>query len=105
MSITVIEHWHLNDKASENAFSVMQEMDDLVEDNAHAAAGWDGHARFYQSGLDPHHVMMIYSWSSEEEARAMLDSESAQGLIVDFVERNCTRDRDVEFANELHIDV
>lgn len=105
MSITVIEHWHLTDEASKDAFSVMQAMDDLVEDNAHEAAGWDGHARFYQSSINPHHVMMIYSWKSVEEAKKMLASENDQGLIVDFVKNNCTKDREVEFANELHIDV
>ncbi|MEU3310519.1 hypothetical protein ACWGSK_24045 [Nocardiopsis sp. NPDC055551] len=103
MPVTVIEHWHLNEESSRNAFSVMQEMDDLVEDNAHAAPGWDGHARFFQLEDDTSHVLMIYNWGSKEEAEAMLESE--KDLLADFIRTRCTRDREIEFAEELPVDV
>lgn len=103
MSVTVIEHWHLTEESSRNAFSVMQEMDDLVEDNAHEAPGWDGHARFFQLENDPSHVLMIYTWNSKEEAESMLGSE--KDLLADFIKARCTRDREIEFAEELPVDV
>lgn len=103
MPITVIEHWHLNDDAARDAFAVMQQMDDLLEDNAHDHPGWDGHARFYQPTDDPHRVLMLYSWRTRAEAEALLASE--EPLLRDFVAQHCTRDRQVEFADELHVDV
>ncbi|GAA0624523.1 hypothetical protein GCM10010174_49710 [Kutzneria viridogrisea] len=103
MSLTAIEHWYLTPEAAEKAFEVMQEMDDILEGNAHNSAGWDGHARFFQSHEDPTHVIMYYSWKSKAEHELLLESETA--LLKDFLAKYCTRDREVEYATELPVDV
>ncbi|MCR6482807.1 hypothetical protein M8542_08255 [Amycolatopsis sp. OK19-0408] len=103
MPITVIEHWHLKQEFAAKAFEVMQEMDDLLEDNAHGSAGWAGHARFFKLETEPAHVMMIYPWETRAEHERLLDSEGP--LLDDFVSRYCAREREVEYAEELPVDV
>lgn len=103
MAITVIEHWHLTEEAANDAFAVMQKMDDLLEDNAHDHPGWDGHARFFHLADDPTRVTMFYSWASRSEAESLLASE--EPLLREFTAQYCTSERRVEFANELPIDV
>ncbi|WP_116044944.1 hypothetical protein [Amycolatopsis palatopharyngis] len=101
--ITVIEHWHLKQEFADKAFEVMQEMDDLLEDNAHDSPGWAGHARFFKLGSEPTRVMMIYAWETHAEHKRLLESETP--LLSEFMSRYCTREREVEYAEELPVDV
>ncbi|MDT8912381.1 hypothetical protein [Amycolatopsis sp. PS_44_ISF1] len=103
MAITVIEHWRLKREFTGEAFSLMQKMDDLLEDNAHDSPGWAGHARFFQLGGDPSRVMMIYAWDNREDHERLLSSE--EPLLTDFVAQYCAADREVEYAEELPVDV
>ncbi len=101
--ITVIEHWHLKPQFADKAFEIMQEMDDLLEDNAHDSPGWAGHARFFKLSSEPTHVMMFYTWATRAEHERLLESETP--LLREFVSRYCTREREVEYAEELPVDV
>ncbi|WP_128645451.1 hypothetical protein [Rhodococcus sp. BS-15] len=101
--ITVIETWHLTTEAAENALAVLQEMDELLDDNAHHHPGWAGHARFFQHASDPQRVTMTYPWESVEQATDLIESETP--LLEDFYRRYCVRPREVVFAHELPVDV
>ena len=101
--ITVIETWHLTSDAADNALAVLQEMDDLLDDNAHHHLGWAGHARFFQHASDRKRVTMTYPWESAEQAARLIESEIP--LLKDFYNRHCERPRDVAFTHELPVDV
>jgi heme-degrading monooxygenase HmoA len=103
VSITVIEHWRLKQEFADKAFEVMQEMDDLLEENAHKSPGWAGHARFFKFASEPTRVMMVYAWETRAEHERLLESETA--LLKEFVSRYCSQDREVEYAEELPVDV
>ena len=64
--ISVVEVWHLRPELADRAEQLMQEMDDLLEDNAHGHPGWCGHARFLASTEEPGRVLVLYPWRSAE---------------------------------------
>ena len=101
--ISVVEVWHLRPELADRAEQLMQEMDDLLEDNAHAHPGWCGHARFYASADEPGRVLVLYPWRSRELLDDLVRGE--EPLLADFVARCCTRPREVHVYSELAVDV
>ena len=101
--ISVVEVWHLRPELADRAEALMQEMDDLLEDNAHGHPGWCGHARFFASTEEPGRVLMFYPWRSAELHRDLTRSE--EPLLADFVREYCTRPREVQLYEELAVDV
>ncbi|MFF7699046.1 hypothetical protein [Streptomyces lydicus] len=103
MAITVLETWYLNDDAATQATKVMQQMDDALGDSAHAHAGWNGHATFFQDEADPHQVTWQYSWRSKQDHEDLLKTEEA--LAEPLYRTYCTRPRQIRYATELEVEV
>lgn len=101
--VTVCETWYLKEEHSAQALELMQQMDDLVGPQAHEDPAWAGHASFYQSQADPAVVLMMYAWRSEEEHRALAESE--RELLAGFVAEYCARPRDIAYYTELEVEV
>jgi len=101
--ISVVEVWHLKPELADRAEALMQEMDDLLEDNAHGHPGWCGHARFFASTEEPGRVLVLYPWRSAEPLADLVRGE--EPLLADFVARCCTRPREVHVYEELAVDV
>ena len=101
--ISVVEVWQLRPELAGRAEELMQEMDDLLEDNAHGHPGWCGHARFFASTQDPGRVLVLYPWRSAELLADLVRAE--EPLLADFVARCCTRPREVHVYEELAVDV
>jgi hypothetical protein len=101
--IIVMETWSLRPEFADQALELMQKMDDLVGPNAHADAGWSGHARFYRDHDDPARVLMSDPWRSVDEHRALSDSEET--LLADFQDAYCASPRKVKYFDELPVDV
>lgn len=101
--VMVKETWYLRDEFTDRALELMQEMDDLTGPNAHADPGWAGHARFFQSSADPALVIMIYPWRSLADHDRLRAAEKR--LLADFHTKYCTRERDIEYLEELPVDV
>lgn len=101
--ITVVERWFLTAEAADRALEVMQEMDELVGPPAHRDPGWCGHARFLQSQQRPGEVLMVYPWRSRAMHEELRRAEEP-GLRTLYA-RSCTRPREIEYYDELPVDV
>jgi hypothetical protein len=101
--VTVKETWYLRGEVADRALELMQEMDDLTGPNAHADPGWAGHARFFLRGTDPSQVIMIYPWRSVADHTRLREAEKS--LLADFHTKYCNRERDIEYMEELPVDV
>ncbi|UMO99831.1 hypothetical protein [Amycolatopsis sp. EV170708-02-1] len=101
--ITVKETWYLREDIADRAMELMQEMDDLTGPNAHDDPGWAGHARFFRRETEPGQVIMIYPWRSHEDHARLRAAEKS--LLAEFHTKYCTRERDIEYLEELPVDV
>jgi len=81
----------------------MQEMDELLEANAHGHPGWCGHAEFLQSEENNSELLVVYPWRSKDLHADLLSSE--ERLLKDFVKKYCSAPRKIRYFFELPVEV
>lgn len=101
--ITVMETWFLAPGLEGRAFEILQEMEDLLGPAAHAHPGWLDHAQFLQCQDDPRRLVVLYPWRSRELLDDLLAGEEPR--LRRYVERYCSRPREVLCFSELPVDV
>ena len=101
--VTVMEKWFLRPEVADHGLEIMQEMDDLLESEAHEDPAWSSHARFYRSRTVPNEFIMIYPWRSVEEHGQLRAKE--EPILADFYARYCSAKRDISYYEELQVEV
>jgi hypothetical protein len=101
--IIVVETWSLKPEYQQQAYQLMQQMDDMLGPAAHEHPGWCGHAHFYQNADKPTEIFMLYPWKNRELHLDLAQQE--EGQLQDFYDTYCTGPRHILYYTELPVDV